>query len=231
MFSRHVDCAVKGVPLVAGFSPREGQRLPRILTPPLQSNQSDFDARREQLQHRGLFFSAIVAAAQKQKIAGSSRLVRSGLGIPHGDAVPHDLPSCGVRQFGRVLLQLALGQAHQVTPPALSHPRQRRLADHPSVHHPYAIRFPVARLDLLHGRFHRLRVVKIPRKYLVAQRHPVARHHKAYANLLAVGPMIPTVPALRLRIAFHLAFKIRRGDVVEQQVILDVEQSFPLIII
>ena len=61
-------------------------------------------------------------------------------------------------------------------------------------------------------------------EHLVAQREAIKRHHERDAHLLAVGAVIAGVAALRLRIGFGLAFKIRTGDVVEQNLILDSEQ-------
>ena len=66
--------------------------------------------------------------------------------------------------------------------------------------------------------------MRVAGEHLVAQGEAVKRHHQRDAYLLAVGAVIAGVPALRLWIAFCLAFEICARNVVKQHFILDRKQ-------
>jgi hypothetical protein len=68
------------------------------------------------------------------------------------------------------------------------------------------------RLHLHDDRLQGARVVGVAGEYLVAQRKAVKSDDNGNAYLLAVGPVIARIAALRLRIALGLAFKIRAGE-------------------
>lgn len=61
-------------------------------------------------------------------------------------------------------------------------------------------------------------------KHFVAQRKTIKGHDEGDAHLLAIGPMIAGVAALRQRIRFGLAFEIRARDIIEQHIVLDRKQ-------
>jgi hypothetical protein len=64
----------------------------------------------------------------------------------------------------------------------------------------------------------------IASEHLVAQRKAVEGHNKRDQDLLAIGPMIARVAALRLRVGLRLAFKIGARDVVQQHLVLNRKQ-------
>jgi hypothetical protein len=68
------------------------------------------------------------------------------------------------------------------------------------------------------------RVTHIAGKDLIAERKAVEAHNQRNADLLAVGPMIPGIPALGQRIGFGLALEIGAGYVIEQDLVLDRKQ-------
>ena len=61
-------------------------------------------------------------------------------------------------------------------------------------------------------------------KHFVAQGHAAPTYHQADAHLFAIGPMVSRITALCLRIAVGLAFKVSRGHVVDQKVVLQAKQ-------
>jgi len=75
-----------------------------------------------------------------------------------------------------------------------------------------------------HDRLQGLRIVGIAGEHLIAKRKAIEGHHQGNQDLLAVGPMVPTVAALGLGIALRETLEIRARHVVEQQVVLQGKQ-------
>ena len=168
----------------------------------------------------GLLFLAAIAAATKNVRFGAAVGTRTQLDLqPLADGVP-----VLRRQLLFEPLELALGRADDVLPPARLQEVEVLFRDHAAIQCPDALRPAVAgfhRLDdLLQGR----RVVPISGEDFVAQRQAAARHHQADADLLAVGPMVARVAALGQGIRVGLAFEVRARHVVQQQIVLDGEQ-------
>ena len=67
-------------------------------------------------------------------------------------------------------------------------------------------------------------VVGVAGEHLVAQREAVEGHHQGDADLLAVGPMIAAVAALRQRVGLRLALEVGAGHVVQQHLVVDRKQ-------
>ena len=84
------------VPLMQFAKRQRPDRLPATL---LQLCQRFFYPRGKQFLHRRLFLAAVIAAAQKHKVAAGN-----GGAVPHGDAATHALPAGDVSKFLRVLL-------------------------------------------------------------------------------------------------------------------------------
>jgi hypothetical protein len=66
--------------------------------------------------------------------------------------------------------------------------------------------------------------VSVAGEHLVAQWKAVEDHDERDAYLLAIGPMIPRVTALRQRVRFRLALEICARDIIEQHLILNRKQ-------
>jgi hypothetical protein len=99
------------------------------------------------------------------------------------------------------VLELALGGPDQVPAPRLLQPRDVLGARHAAVHHPDPLGDPVAGLHRLDDFLDCGHIDAVAREDLVAERHPLARHHERDADLLAVGPVVAAVAALRERVA------------------------------
>ncbi len=78
--------------------------------------------------------------------------------------------------------------------------------------------------------FQRGRIIAIAGEDLIAQRHAAAAHHQGDVDLLAVRPMIARIAPLGLRVLLRLAFKVRAGHVVQQQIVVQFEQLSELLL-
>ena len=55
-------------------------------------------------------------------------------------------------------------------------------------------------------------------------RKTVAVQHQTYQHLLAIGPLIPRVATLGLRITLSLAFEVSRGQIIQVQSVVEMKQ-------
>ena len=178
-----------------------------------------FDPPAELVVHRLFFAAPIGRAAQDHGLLG--------LGVAREldlDAFVDRAPAVRGGERGAELLQLRLRRPDDVAPAGLAQPRQIAGAGHAAIGDPNPSQHSMPGLHGGHDRLQGLRVVGVAGEHLVAQGKAVEGHDKRDAHLLAVGPMIAGVAALRQRIRFRLAFEIRARDVVEQHFVLDRKQ-------
>ena len=153
------------------------------------------------------------------------RLLAVGAGAQLGlDAVAHRLPVARLGELRSELLQIVPVGADQIAALAVLQPGHGLGADHAAVHHPDAMRPAVARLHRADDLLDRGHVGAVAGEHLVAQRHALARHHQADADLLAVRPMVAAVAARGQRVGLRLALEVGAGHVVQQQLVVELEQ-------
>ncbi len=61
-------------------------------------------------------------------------------------------------------------------------------------------------------------------EHLIGHGQSFSGYDQANANLLAIGAVVARMTSLGLRITLRFSFEIRGGDVIEQEIILDVEE-------
>ena len=187
-------------------------RRPRLARPGL-------DLRHEAFVHRLLLRPPFLRTAQQERLTP----VRSGAQL-HLHAVTHRAPVACLLELPAPVARLATRGPDQVAPTTLLEPRQVRRARHAAVHHPHALRQTEALLHRPDDLLDRRHVHRVAGEHLVAQRYPLARHHQRDAHLLAVRPMVATVPACGQRVLRRLALEVRARHVVQQQVVPQREQ-------
>ena len=182
------------------------------------SCQRRFDALAELVVH-GLLFAAPIDRAAQDRCLACVRPTRQ-LDL---DALADLAPAARLGQLGGELAQLRLGRADDVAPPGLAQPRQVRALDMPrsAIHTRPTTPW---RASMLSTMVCTVAVVGVAGEHLVAQREAIEGNHQADANLLAVGPVIASVAALRQRVGLRLAFEVGAGHIVQQHLVVDGEQ-------
>ena len=186
---------------------------------PGQAFQRIGDALGELVVH-GLFFAAPVGRAAQDHGFFRFRVA----GELDFDTLLNDPPAARGSEFGAELLQFRLRRSDDVAPSGLAQPRKIVGAGHAAIGDPDAAHGPVARLHRVDDRLQSLRIVGIAGKDFVAQRKAVEAHHKADANLFAVGTMIAGIAAPCLAVGFRLSFEVGARHIVEQHLVLDGKQ-------
>ena len=103
--------------------------------------------------------------------------------------------------------------------------RQRLLTDHAPVHDPDPLGLAELLLNLGHDRLDRLQILGIARQRPVRQREAVAGDHQRQDDLLAVATVVPRVAAQSQFVLDGQALEVGAGQVVEQQVVIELEES------
>jgi hypothetical protein len=173
----------------------------------------------------GLFLGLAIGAAGQDK-----DLLAIGSADPLDvHSFLHRVPVLMIGQLALKPTQYGLGWAHDVRRATPVQSGDVLLADHSPIHHPDAVGPPVF---LLHGRDHLIDgrgVVAIAGEDLVAQRKAVLGDDQADQHLEAIGTAVAGVATPCQRIGRTLALEIGAGDIVEEQLVLQVEEvSQPL---
>jgi hypothetical protein len=179
--------------------------------------QRGFQPREEAFVHRLFFLLPIGTAGQDE------RFVAFGAGNqfhfhPRLDFVPVPL-----RQILLEAAQHGLGRADDIRPAPGTQELQVRFADHPAVQHPDTLCLPVFPLHGTDDPLDRRGIVGVAGEDFVAQGDTVIRHHQPNAHLRAVRAVVSGITPPGQRVADAFPFKVRAGDVVEQQVVLQIE--------
>ena len=180
--------------------------------------QSCFQSLQKTLVHRFFFFTPVGTARQHKGL----RAIWSRHQLDFHTFL-HGVPVA----FGQGPLELAehrLGRADDVLAAAVAQELQILLADHAAVQHPDALRLAVLRFhgrdDLGNG----FAVVGVACENFVTQRNAFLRDDQADAHLQAIRTTVTRITALGLGITLALSFEVGAGDVVQQQVVLEIEQ-------
>jgi len=128
------------------------------------------------------------------------------------------------QQLALKLPQRVLCRTQDVAPPASPQKPHIFLARQTTVHNPDSPGSSVELFHVPHDLFERGGIVAVAGEHLITQGHPATAHHQRDIHLLAVRAMISRIAPLRLRVAFRLSLEVRAGDVVEQQVVVQIEQ-------
>jgi hypothetical protein len=136
------------------------------------------------------------------------------------DALADACPAPLVREGFLPALDLRAGRTQYVAAPSALKPFDVLAAGHAAIHHPDPLGQTETGLHRPHDLFHGGDVHSVAVEDLVAERDPLPGDHQSDADLLAVGPVVPAVAALRLRVPCGQALEVGTGDVVEQKVVL-----------
>ncbi len=130
------------------------------------------------------------------------------------------MPARGLGKCLPALLQLRLRSADDVAAPRLAQPCEVLATRHSPVRDPDSPDRTVALLHRLDDLLQRRGIVRVAGKDLVAQGKPIEGHDQRDTHLLAVGPVIARVPALRKRVARRFPFKVRARHVIQKDLVL-----------
>ena len=107
---------------------------------------------------------------------------------------------------------------------------ERLLADHATVHDPDSLRFPEPRLDRLDDGLDGLEILRVARQCQVGQGETVAGHDQRQHDLFAIAAVIAGITAAGQVVLLGQALEVGAGQVVEQQVVVELEQ-FPELVL
>src|SRR5262245_14717966 len=178
-----------------------------------------FDPPAELVVHRPFFAAPIVGTTQDHRLFGLGVACELDL-----DALVDRAPAVRSGERRGELLQLRLRRPNDVASAGLAQPRQIGGAGYAAIGDPNPSQHSMPGLHGGHDRLQGSGVVGVAGEHFVAQGKTIEGHDESDAHLLAVGPMIPGVAALRQRVGFGLAFEIRARDIIEQYVVLDRKQ-------
>src|SRR5262245_20197490 len=123
------------------------------------------------------------------------------------DAFLHAAPTIRTGKFRSEFLQFRLRCADDVPAAGLAQPGEIVCARHSAVGNPNSTQHAMARLHRGDDGLQRARVMRVAREHLVAERKTVKSDDNSNTYLLAIGPVIARIAALRLRVALGLALK------------------------
>jgi hypothetical protein len=92
-------------------------------------------------------------------------------------------------------------------------------------HHRAARAFTGAPLQRAEHLIHRGGIVTIAGKAFVGGGKAVAVEHQPHHHLLAVGPLVARLVALGLRIALGQTLEVGRGEIIEEERVVEVKQA------
>ena len=115
--------------------------------------------------------------------------------------------------------------------PDLAQEPERLLADHATVHDPDPLRFaePLPR-SAVTMRLDGLQVLRVARERQVGQGETVAGHDQGQDDLLAIAAVIAGITAAGQVVLLGQALEVGAGQVVEQQVVVELEQRAELVL-
>jgi polyhydroxyalkanoate synthase len=126
--------------------------------------------------------------------------------------------------------QLAAPRGQQRAPTGPAQEPECLHADHAPVHDPDPLRFPEPGFDRRDDGLDGLQVLGIPCQGPVGQREAVARHDQREDDLLTIAAVIPGIAATGQVVLLGQALEVGAGEVVEQQVVIELEQRPQLIL-
>src|SRR5205814_1044493 len=137
----------------------------------------------------------------------------------------HLFPVVALLELSEPRISLRLPARYQIVKSTRSNRGQIFLISHAAIHHHSGARFPAgALLQTIQHLSHRGTVLAVAVEDFMRFRKTVAVQHQAYEHLLAIGPLIPRVAALGLRVARGLALEVSRGQIVQVQSVVEMEQ-------
>jgi hypothetical protein len=139
------------------------------------------------------------------------------------------LPATGAQVLRERSQLTALG-GQQIPAARSAQELQRLLADHAPVHDPDPLRFPEPRLDRCDDGLDGLEILRVARECQVGQRETVTSHDQRQHDLFAIGAVIAGITALGQVVLLGQALEVGTGQVVEQQVVVELEQSAELVL-
>ena len=140
------------------------------------------------------------------------------------DVLANLLPPVAVDELFLPFAKLGLGRPDHILSLALLKPFDVVGADHPAVHRPDPIGFAVALLHRLYDFFDGSHVDAVSLEDFVTNGETLSRDDQAHADLLAVRALVTAVSTFREGVSVGLAFEVRGGDIVEQEVVVEVEK-------
>ena len=136
-----------------------------------------------------------------------------------------------IRQCLLVTAQSSFGCSHQVVNRrvAAAHFFENLFRRNPTVHHPYALGFPVLLLDLFQEPLQGRIVGGVARHDLIRQWKSFRGYDQRNDHLHAIEPLVPAVAVLPLVVLRErrIALEVRAGQIIKENVELRVEQIFP----
>ena len=139
------------------------------------------------------------------------------------------LPAAGA-QVLRERGQLATPRGEQIPPAGSAEELERLLADHAPVHDPDPLRFPEPRLDRRDDGLDGLEILRVARQRQVGQGETVAGHDQGQHDLFAIAAVIAGITAAGQVVLLGQALEVGAGQVVEQQVVVELEQGPELVL-
>ena len=117
-----------------------------------------------------------------------------------------------------------------ITPATLAQELEGVFTDHAPIHHPDTLGLAKTLLDGPDDLLDRLQILRVARQDEVRQRKTLAGDHQGYDHLLAVATVVAGVPALGQFVFLCQSFEVSTGEVVQQQIILQLKQDPELLL-
>src|SRR5271154_6082506 len=172
-------------------------------------------------------FLAAAWLAAGQQIVDFATLEKFDLDL---GVVGQTLPTASALQVGLKLGQGVTACGQQITPAGLAEKGERILADHAAVHDPDAVGFAEAGLDVVDDGLDGLQVLGVAGPGAMGQGKTLAAEDQGEHDLLAIAAMVAGIAALGHVVVLGQAFEIGAGQVVEQQIVIELEESAELLL-
>jgi hypothetical protein len=172
--------------------------------------------------HSPLFVPAWFAAGQQ--VIDVAALEQFDLDL---EIVRQALPT----RIGQLALKFLKGMAargEQITAAFFAEESEGVLVDHAAIHDPDALAFAETGFDGGDDVANGLEIAGVAGEGLMGQRKAVTRDDQSDNDLLTIAAVIAGIAALGEIVVFGKTFKISAGEIVEQQFVVELEQSAEL---